>query len=221
VPDKQLLALLQQGQEEMQLGLSESQCQQLIAYVELLDKWNKAFNLSAIRDPQLMVSRHLLDSLTLLPRLRYLQQQSSKPMVLLDVGTGGGLPGIPLSIALPEMAFYLLDSNGKKTRFLFQTITALSLGNVTVENCRIESYQCAKQIDIVVSRAFSSLSDFAAGCQHLCQPHTRLLAMKGVYPESELAELSADWQLVASQPLSVPGCEGERQLIELMQNPTI
>lgn len=214
-----LLGQLEHGLKRMGLNLAPTAQASLIDYILLLDKWNKAYNLSAIRDPLQMVSRHLLDSLSLLPRVSALKNQaaSGEPFRVLDVGTGAGLPGIPLAICLPDVQFALLDSNGKKTRFVFQAITALQLGNVNVAHTRIENYQSSGQIAIVVSRAFASLADFASGCEHLCHPQTRLLAMKGVYPDAEIAELSAGWQVVHSELLEVPDTDGQRHLIELQR----
>lgn len=202
------------------MGLSVNQPQQarMIEYVKLLDKWNQAFNLSAVRDPVQMISRHLLDSLSLLPRIQALS--AGKPgFTVLDVGTGPGLPGIPLALCLPEVNFVLLDSNGKKTRFVFQALIALGLKNVKVENTRIESYQSPGQLDIVVSRAFSSLADFASGCEHLCGPQTRLLAMKGLYPAEEIQDLPAHWQHIDARAVDVPHCEAQRHIIELLIKP--
>nr|WP_237113345.1 16S rRNA (guanine(527)-N(7))-methyltransferase RsmG [Pseudohongiella spirulinae] len=202
---------------KLDLTLSDAQQQTLLDYVALLDKWNKAYNLSAVRDPLQMISRHLLDSLTVAPCLAEIQADTQHSLSVLDVGTGAGLPGIPLAICYPDIKFILLDSNGKKTRFLFQVKTMLSLDNIQVENTRIERYQCPEQIDIVVSRAFASLSDFVLGCEHLCQPHTRLLAMKGLYPEQELADLPSHWRLQQASAVQVPDTEGERHIIELKQ----
>jgi len=205
---------LQHGLVAMGLDLSEVQQNSLIDYVHLLDKWNQAFNLSAVRDPQEMVSRHLLDSLSLLPRLQQLSAGKNS-FTILDVGTGPGLPGIPLALCLPEVNFVLLDSNGKKTRFVFQALLALGIKNVKVENTRIESYQSPGQLDIVISRAFSSLADFAQGCEHLCSPDTRLLAMKGLYPTEELRNLPAHWQQVDARAIDIPQCDAQRHIIEL------
>lgn len=205
---------LQQGLVEMDFDLSQAQQDAMIEYVNLLDKWNKAFNLSAVRDPSEMVSRHLLDSLSLLPRMK--QLTAGKPgSTVLDVGTGPGLPGIPLAVCLPEVNFVLLDSNGKKTRFVFQALMALALKNVKVENARIESYQSPGQLDIVVSRAFSSLTDFVLGCGHLCAPDTRLLAMKGQYPTDEISDLPAHWQQLDARAVDIPQCDAQRHIIEL------
>lgn len=207
----------------MGLNLTSAQFDSLIEYVLMLNKWNRAYNLSAIRDPLEMVSRHLLDSLSLLPRLQALRDEqkntgSAEPWRVLDVGTGAGLPGIPLAICMPDVRFILLDSNGKKTRFVFQAVISLKLDNVEVAQTRIENYQSPGQIAIVVSRAFASLADFASGCAHLCGPETRLLAMKGLYPESEVAELPENWQVIHSEELSVPDTDGQRHLVELQRH---
>ncbi|MBC53838.1 MAG: 16S rRNA (guanine(527)-N(7))-methyltransferase RsmG [Gammaproteobacteria bacterium] len=205
---------LHQGLVEMGLDLSDARQAAMIDYVNLLDKWNQAFNLSAVRDPRDMVSRHLLDSLSLLPRIRELSTGKAD-FNILDVGTGPGLPGIPLALSLPGINFVLLDSNGKKTRFVFQAVMALGLKNVKVEHARIESYQSTGQLDIVVSRAFSSLADFALGCEHLCGPDTRLLAMKGLYPTEEIRDLPVHWQPVDARAIDIPQCDAQRHMIEL------
>jgi 16S rRNA (guanine527-N7)-methyltransferase len=215
--ETRLLQQLQAGLEEMQIYVDQHKCSLLIRYVLLLNKWNKAYNLSAVRDPEMMISRHILDSLSLCSRLTELQANRHGSLRILDVGTGPGLPGIPLAIHFPEMKFYLLDSNGKKTRFIFQSLHELGIHNVQVENARVENYQCPEQLDIVTSRAFSSLADFADGCEHLCSPDTRLMAMKGVYPAEELQALPDTWVLVYEQALDIPGCDGERHIIEVMK----
>ncbi|GAA4650866.1 16S rRNA (guanine(527)-N(7))-methyltransferase RsmG [Kistimonas scapharcae] len=200
--------LLAVGVDAMGLEASDQQLGQLAAYVELMAKWNQVYNLTAIRDKNAMVSRHILDSLTLVPHV--------SGENLLDVGSGPGLPGIPLAIMFPERQFSVLDCNGKKTRFMTQAKTALGLNNVTVENRRVEEWQVETGFDEITSRAFSSLEDMVTGTSHLLAEGGRWLAMKGIHPDEELAQLQAvrpDVQLVKSIQLSVPGCDGERHLV--------
>ena len=191
------------------LGLSSrtEQIDALLRYCELLRKWNKTYNLISATDLAQLTSRHLLDSLAIAP---YLQGET-----VLDVGTGAGLPGIPLSIVSPERQFLLLDSNGKKTRFLFQVKLALGLERVEVENCRVEHYQSQRQIDIVTCRAFAPIPEIIRLTEHLFHSGTVLLAMKGRYPEEELAALPDHFELCASERLNVPGLDSERHLLTL------
>lgn len=203
---------LQDGLEQMGLALSVGQQASLLQYLDLLVKWNKAFNLSGVKDPGSMLPRHLLDSLTLIP---WMNGQH-----ILDVGTGPGLPGIPLAIAFPDKHFSLLDSNGKKTRFVFQAHLELELTNVTVHNTRIELYRNEAPVDIIVSRAFSTLADLVVMSRHLLTTNanglpTRIVAMKGVYPADEIAALPADIRVTRAERVQVPGSEVERHLIEL------
>ncbi|MBB1488340.1 16S rRNA (guanine(527)-N(7))-methyltransferase RsmG [Oceanospirillum sediminis] len=198
---------LAQGITVMGLDISEQQQAALMDYLRLLEKWNKAFNLTAVRDPAEMVSRHLLDSLSILP---YVQGPRC-----IDVGSGGGLPGIPLAIVRPDLEITLLDSNGKKSRFQFQAVTALKLNNVQVENKRVEQYQPEQRFDQIISRAFSSMEDMVNWTLHFADQDTQWLAMKGVYPEDELAVLPDDILCQAVHVLSVPGTDGERHLVEL------
>jgi 16S rRNA (guanine527-N7)-methyltransferase len=210
---------LTQGAAKLGVDLSEAEVAQLLKFLVLLHKWNKAFNLSAVREPKEMLSRHLLDSLSLLPLVRERRSAvPASPFMVLDVGTGPGLPGIPLAICMPDTQFVLLDSNGKKTRFVFQACIELGIKNVEVQNTRIENYQSARQVDIVVSRAFASLVDFARGCEAVAGADTRLIAMKGQYPAEEIAALPACWQLVRTHELQVPGSDGERHFIELARS---
>jgi 16S rRNA (guanine527-N7)-methyltransferase len=202
---EQLKQQLLFGAEQQGVALSHQQADQLVAYLLLFEKWNKAYNLSAVRDIQQMLSRHILDSLSVVP---YIDAQN-----YIDVGTGGGLPGIPLAIMFPEKQFTLLDSNGKKSRFQFQAVTELKLDNVTVYNGRVEQYQPPALFDGVISRAFASLKDMTDGCHHLLKPGGSFLAMKGIYPEDELSELAKNYKVSASYPLQVPGEEGERHLL--------
>lgn len=205
-----LSARLNAGLQAMALALSEAQKNQLLTYLSEFHKWNRAYNLSAVRDIDAMLDRHLLDSLSV---LKYVQNRA--PERLIDVGTGGGLPGIPLAIALPGCQVVLLDSAGKKTRFLFHVKTQLGLENVTVEHRRVEQYRPDQPFDIVISRAFASLADMINGCEHLLSPEGLFMAMKGVYPQEELAEVEGRVQLVDSHRLQVPGNDGERHLLEL------
>jgi len=211
-----LLPDLVQGAAELGAGLTEQQSTLLLQFLTLLNKWNKAFNLTAVRDPNEMLSRHLLDSLSLLPVLGNQRiKTTSNTFTVLDVGTGPGLPGIPLAICMPDTKFVLLDSNGKKTRFVFQACVELGLKNVEVQTTRIENYQSSNQVDIVLSRAFASLKDFVVGCHAVASPNTRLIAMKGLYPAAEIADLPPTWMVVSSQEIQIPGSEGARHLIEL------
>ncbi|MAN52614.1 16S rRNA (guanine(527)-N(7))-methyltransferase RsmG [Marinimicrobium sp.] len=205
-----LKARLTAGIAELGLTITEHQTEQLLTYLQEFHKWNRAYNLSAVRDIDAMLDRHLLDSLSVLAHV-----QARTPRRLIDVGTGGGLPGIPLAIALPDCQITLLDSNGKKTRFLFHIKTLLKLNNVTVENRRVEQFRPDQPFDIVISRAFASLSDMVSGCEHLLSSGGLFMAMKGVYPEAELAEVEGRVELVQSHPLQVPGNEGERHLLEM------
>jgi 16S rRNA (guanine527-N7)-methyltransferase len=165
-------------------------------------KWNKAYNLTAVRDPEKMLTHHLLDSLAVLPHLR-------GPRVL-DVGTGAGLPGIPLALARPDLKFTLLDSNQKKTTFLRQAVIELKPGNVEVVCERVESWNAGTLFNTVVTRAFSGLSDFIALAGRLCAKDGVVIAMKGVYPHDELAQLPQTFRLCSVVPLHIPGLGAER-----------
>lgn len=196
---------LSDGLAAMNLSLSESQQQQLLAFLALLNKWNKAYNLTAVRDERVMVSRQLLDSLSILPWITTDH--------LLDVGAGGGLPGIPLAIVFPEKRFTLLDSNGKKTRFLNQCVLELGLGNVEVIHGRAEDCQPDQPFTQISSRAFTALENLVAWCGQLLASEGEFLAMKGQYPDDEVAALPAGWQVESSHSLKVPGADGERHLL--------
>lgn len=195
------------GARELGVELSETQHAQLLAYLALLIKWNKAYNLTAVRDPHEMVSRHLLDSLSVVPFIDGERQ--------LDVGSGGGMPGIPLAIMFPDMNVTLLDSNGKKTRFLTQVKLELALDNLTVIHSRAEAFQPELPFTGIISRAFSSLEDFTGWTRHMGDGKTRWLAMKGLHPADELVALPADFHLESAQALAVPGCQGQRHLLIL------
>ncbi|MBA4291144.1 MAG: 16S rRNA (guanine(527)-N(7))-methyltransferase RsmG [Pseudomonas sp.] len=200
---------LSQGALELGVELSAQQHEQLLAYLALLIKWNKAYNLTAVRDPDEMVSRHLLDSLSVVP---FVSEAGDN---WLDVGSGGGMPGIPLAILFPERQFTLLDSNGKKTRFLTQVKLELKLANLQVIHSRVEAFTPAVPFNGICSRAFSSLEDFSNWTRHLGDGNTQWLAMKGVHPDDELQALPADFRLTATHVLKVPGCQGQRHLLIL------
>lgn len=195
---------LHKGLQEMGLALPPATEARLLDYLRLLEKWNRAYNLTAVRDPQEMVGRHLLDSLTVLPYVK-------GPRVL-DVGTGAGLPGIPLALALPELRFTLLDSNAKKTRFVTQAAHELSLANIAVVQARTEQFQPSERFDTVIARAFASIPDMLAATRHLCASGGRWLAMKGVFPQEELAGIPADYAAEVKS-LKIPGLAAARHVV--------
>lgn len=178
--------------------------EKLLDYLDLLVRWNRSYNLTAVRDPADMVVRHLLDSLSILPWV-------TGP--LLDVGAGAGLPGVPLAIARPGLQVTLVDSAGKKVRFLSHVRRTLDLPNIHPLHERVEDHDPASAYACIVSRAFSSLGDFAAACRHLAAPGTRLLAMKGRFPASELDALPTGFELESVEKLRVPGLQEDRHLV--------
>ena len=198
---------LSTGARQLGLDLSAAQQEQLLAYLALLIKWNKAYNLTAVRDPDEMVSRHLIDSLSVMSFIH-----SDR---WLDVGSGGGMPGIPLSILHPDKQVTVLDSNGKKTRFLTQVKLELKLDNLTVIHKRAEEFQPAQPFTGIISRAFSSMENFTNWTRHLGDTQTQWLAMKGLHPADELVALPADFKVDSEQALTVPGCQGQRHLLIL------
>ena len=200
-------ATLARGLEQMTLPLSATVQEKLLAYVGLLAKWNRVYNLTAVRDPTEMVTRHLLDSLSVTPHLR-------GPHVL-DVGSGAGLPGIPLALARPEWQFVLLDSNRKKTRFITQSCIELGLTNVSVEASRIEDYHPKILFDSVISRAFSELSAMFAATGRLCKHDGIMLAMKGEYPVAELAGVPPGFVVQGVEVLQVPGLDAQRHVVRV------
>lgn len=203
---------LERGLMALALDYGEDELIALLAYIDLLKKWNTAYNLLGANEMAGLVSRHILDSLSIKP---YLSGD-----LILDVGAGAGLPGIPLAILCPEKNFVLIDSNGKKTRFMFQAKTELGLGNISVENCRIEHYQSKRQIDMVMCRAFSTLADALTMLEPIFSDECKFLAMKGQYPEEELARLPDGFSLSKSIRLEVPGSESQRHLIEVVRDMT-
>lgn len=191
----------------MRLVLPDGARQKLLAYLDLLAKWNRTYNLTAVRDPEAMVSRHLLDSLAVLPYLH--------GATLADLGSGAGLPAIPLAIARPGLAVTLVESNGKKARFLREAVRGLQLANVRVAQSRVQD--TAGAFDSVTARAFASLADMLAWGGHLLAPDGRWLALKGRADPAEIAAVPASFRVAAVHPLGVPGVAGERCLIELVR----
>lgn len=202
----ELTSLLLQQTKALNLSISNEQVDQLMAYLSLLVKWNKAYNLTAIRDPKEMVSRHLIDSLSVLPYV--------KGKRLIDVGSGPGLPGIPLAICLPDLEVTTLDSNGKKTRFQQQVKMELGLNNLEVIHSRVEKLD-VPAFDMVISRAFASLRDMLVWTGHLAAEKGVFLAMKGQYPEDELTEIPKAFTLRESHRLGLPDNDAERHLLIL------
>lgn len=198
---------LDRGLKELAIALPSDAGEKLLAYLDLLGKWNKIYNLTAIRDPQQGVSIHLLDSLAVLPEL------SSCAGTLADVGSGGGLPGIPIAIAEPARRVTLNDASEKKGAFLRQAVIELGLSNVTVHVGRVEDWHPAERFAVVISRGFASLVDFLAGCRHLAAPTGVLAAMKGAYPQGELAQVADDCNCSDVRRLQVPLLNAERHLV--------
>lgn len=196
--------------DEAGISLSLNQQQQLVAYVEMLHKWNKAYNLTSVRDPNEMLVRHILDSIVVAPSL-----QGSR---FIDVGTGPGLPGIPLSIVRPESHFTLLDSLGKRVRFLRQVQHELKLDNIEPVQSRVEDFPAEPPFDGVISRAFASLNDMVSWCRHLPGEQGRFYALKGQVPDDEISLLPADLTLDKIVKLSVPQLDGERHLVIIKPN---
>lgn len=191
-----------------ELGLDIALAEPLLAYLALLQRWNKTYNLTAIRDPREMLVKHLLDSLAMHAHLDGID-------TLADLGTGAGLPGIPLALARPHLQVTLVESNGKKARFLREAVRQLQLANVKVAESRIEAFDAPGQFDAITARALATVPLILELGGHLLTPSGRLLAMKGVLPAEEIAALPAGWQLLASHPLQVPGLGAERHLVEV------
>ncbi|HHA3450155.1 TPA: 16S rRNA (guanine(527)-N(7))-methyltransferase RsmG, partial [Salmonella enterica subsp. enterica serovar Onderstepoort] len=187
------------------ISLTDHQKTLLVAYVDMLHKWNKAYNLTSVRDPNEMLVRHILDSIVVAP---YLQGQR-----FIDVGTGPGLPGIPLAIVLPDAHFTLLDSLGKRVRFLRQVQHELKLENITPVQSRVEAYPSEPPFDGVISRAFASLNDMVSWCHHLPGEKGRFYALKGQLPGDEIASLPDDFSVESVEKLHIPQLEGERHLV--------
>lgn len=200
-----LLEKLADGLAVLPLDLNDHIQRQLIDFLYLLVKWNRAYNLTAVRQPEQMVARHLLDSLVIGPFLQ-------GPRIL-DVGTGAGLPGIPLALAYPEYKFTLLDSNGKKVRFVTQVVAELGLGNVDVVQSRVEAYQPAGRFETITARAYASIKELIEQTAHLRAEGGQYLIMKGAYPVAEIEAMPVGYQLEAIHQLQVPKLDAERHLL--------
>ena len=196
--------ILNEGLNALDLLVTQAQQKKLIAFIALIEKWNKAYNLTAIRNPEDMVRLHLSDSLAITNHIQ-------GPKVL-DIGTGAGLPGIPLALIYPHYSFVLLDSNSKKTRFVQQAVIELGLKNVTVWHGRIEHYQPTIYFNSIVSRAFSSVQSFVSVASERLSSGGVLLAMKGRHPDKELQQIDNDFSVI---PIMVPGVDAERCLVQL------
>lgn len=201
-----LRTLLQDGLRAMPLSLSEQQVEQLLGYLALLAKWNGVYNLTAVRDPVQMVTQHLLDSLAAVPAFAGAKR-------VLDVGAGGGLPGMVLAIARPDVQVTMIDTVQKKTAFLTQAKAELGLTNVQILAGRVEQLQDTTRFDVITSRAFAELCDFVTWSGHLLATGGRFIALKGVRPDEEIARLPAGWKVASVEPLDVPGLQAERHLV--------
>lgn len=201
-----LLEDIRSGLQALKLDLALAE--RYLAYLELLQKWNKVYNLTAVRDPRQMVVLHLLDSLAVLPHI-------PNCVRLADVGSGAGLPGIPLAMAMPQMQVHLIEANQKKTSFLQQARIELGLSNLQIHALRVEEFQPQEYFPVVISRAFADLALFVRVAGHLAGVDSRLLAMKAHLDDDELCALPAGWQITARTLLTVPGLQAQRQLVVL------
>ncbi|ALK95114.1 16S rRNA methyltransferase [Massilia sp. WF1] len=203
-----LSQVLREGIAEMQLDVSPAQQEKLMDYLALMFKWNSVYNLTSLRDPMQMVTHHLLDSLAAVPAFA-----SAKNV--LDVGSGGGLPGIVLAIVRPDMKVSMIDTVHKKTAFLTQVKAELQLANVTIYTMRVEQLQVSDKFDVITSRAFADLSDFVNWSSHLLAEQGRYIALKGVAPAEEQQRLPAAWRVTKVEPLQVPRLGAERHLVHI------
>lgn len=213
--EKNIADYLTTGLHNLNLDLIQQQQEKILQYIKLLEKWNKSYNLTAVRKPLDMLDKHILDSLLLQPYLKeVIESTEYKITSILDVGSGAGLPGIPLAIAFPEIKITLLDSNGKKTAFLQQVKTELKLENIYIINNRVENLK-GQFYDLILSRAFSSLKKYLKLTKNSQNANTLVWAMKGKYPEEELREIPKDYTVSASHMLQTPNVDGERHLLQI------
>jgi len=205
--DQEALArVLREGVAEMQLDVTPEQQTRLMAYLHLMHKWNAVYNLTSLRDPMQMVTHHLLDSLAAVPAFKDASN-------VLDVGAGGGLPGIVLAITRPDMKVAMIDTVHKKTAFLTQVKAELALSNVTVHTMKVQDLQVSDKFDVITSRAFADLSDFVNWSGHVLQEGGKFIALKGVAPSEERERLPQEWKVSDLQPLQVPKLGAERHLV--------
>ena len=198
-------AALASGLDALRLRIPDQVEHKLLDYIALVHKWNRVYNLTAVREPERMVTHHLLDSLSVVPFL------TGKRIV--DVGSGAGFPGIPIALALPQSHVTLLESSHKKSAFMKQAVIELDLQNVEIANTRAEAWHPSQRFDVVISRAFSDLGEFVALAGHLCAGDGVLAAMKGVYPDDELNQVPAGYHVQQVKALTVPGIDAERHLV--------
>ncbi|QYF95178.1 16S rRNA (guanine(527)-N(7))-methyltransferase RsmG [Massilia sp. PAMC28688] len=206
-----LSAVLADGVKELGLDISEQQHAQLLDYLALLFKWNAVYNLTSVRDPMQMMTHHILDSLAAVPAF-------ASAANVLDVGAGGGLPGMVLAIARPQMKVSMIDTVHKKTAFLTQVKAELGLANVTVYTMRVEQLQVSDKFDVITSRAFADLSDFVNWSGHLLAEGGEFIALKGTAPPEEQERLPKDWRVRLLQPLQVPRLQAERHLVFIQKS---
>lgn len=198
--------VLKQGIAALELNLDAAQVEKLLDYLALLNKWNSVYNLTSVRDPMQMVTLHVLDTLAAVPAFAAAQN-------VLDVGAGGGLPGMVLAISRPDMKVAMIDTVHKKTAFLNQVKAELELTNVTVYTKQVQQLEVKTKFDVITSRAFADLSDFVNWSGHLLQEGGQFIALKGTAPEDERERLPAPWKVQKLQPLAVPGLDAERHLV--------
>ncbi len=204
----ELVEQLAAGRRALDIACSPDIDAKLLHYLGLLQKWNRVYNLTAVHDPREMVTRHLLDSLAI---ASYMVGR------VVDVGTGAGLPGIPLALVLPQLQFVLVDSNAKKTRFVVQAVTELGLDNVDVVCERVEEFKPSQAFDTLVVRAFAPIADVLAVSSHLCANHGRILIMKGKNPKQELASVPAHYKVMDVHAVRVPGLNAKRHLVVIIR----
>ncbi len=210
--------LLKQGAQALGLPLSDAQCDSLLAYQALLSKWNRVYNLTAVRNPAEMLTHHLLDSLSALPPL--LRHLGERPARLLDVGSGGGLPGVVLAALVPSLSVTCVDTVGKKASFVRQVAAELKLPNLSAAHARVEDLRL-KPFDVITSRAFASLVDFTRLTRQLLANDGVWMAMKGKGPIDEIAALPPEWDVFHVEQLTVPGLDAERCLVWIRRAPAL